>query len=304
LKKQYRYPLNRNNHRNLPADFQGHIYIWDIDKTYLNTNFSRLRDLVSIAMETALDKRSIPGAATLLRELRRGTGQTIQQNPIYFISASPPQIRASLEKKMTIDGVEFDGITLKDQLQHIKQGKWQKIKKQIGFKLSALLLYNLEFPLGAVQWLFGDDSEDDVVIYDLYSRILSGKMGEKDNLDQTLKQLGVEADEREYILSLAQKTKGGKVGGIFIHLATDSDPEKFSQYGSRVTATTNYLQTALKLFSLKILTRPGLSKIIKDLHSAWGYSSEQMAAISSQAVARKMALPSVLELVKEELDAL
>ena len=48
-----------------------HVYRWDLDKTYLKTDFDTLRDLVRSAFERAEAKRAVPGAAALLRELRQ-----------------------------------------------------------------------------------------------------------------------------------------------------------------------------------------------------------------------------------------
>ena len=42
---------------------------WDLDKTYLRTDFDTLRDLVRTAIERPDQKRTVPGAASLLREL-------------------------------------------------------------------------------------------------------------------------------------------------------------------------------------------------------------------------------------------
>ena len=51
-----------------------HISRWDLDKTYLRTEFDTVRDLVRTAFERADEKRTNPGAATLLREMARAGG--------------------------------------------------------------------------------------------------------------------------------------------------------------------------------------------------------------------------------------
>ena len=40
---------------------------WDLDKTYLRTDFDTVRDLVRTAIERPDQKRTVPGAATLMR---------------------------------------------------------------------------------------------------------------------------------------------------------------------------------------------------------------------------------------------
>ena len=44
------------------------IFRWDLDKTYLQTDFDSVRALLRTAFEGAEAKRTVPGAATLLRE--------------------------------------------------------------------------------------------------------------------------------------------------------------------------------------------------------------------------------------------
>ena len=46
-----------------------HVYRWDLDKTYLDTRFEKLSELVRIPFQGAEDKVNIPGSAALLREL-------------------------------------------------------------------------------------------------------------------------------------------------------------------------------------------------------------------------------------------
>ena len=94
-KAPYRYPLDRSNERVFPEGWRGRIYIWDIDKTYLATEIHSLRGLLAVPFEFAIDKRNVAGTGALLRALRRGVaapGLTIA-NPLYFVSASPPQLR-------------------------------------------------------------------------------------------------------------------------------------------------------------------------------------------------------------------
>src|SRR2546422_2460953 len=85
-----------------------HVYRWDLDKTYLKTEFDTVRDLMRSAFERAESKHAVPGAAALLRELRKGVGARI-----CFISGSPRQMRRVLTRKLQLDGVEFDEFILK-----------------------------------------------------------------------------------------------------------------------------------------------------------------------------------------------
>ena len=66
-----------------------HVYRWDLDKTYLDTDFQSFRGLVRTATEPAHKKRALPGAAVLMRALGRRAG-----NRITVVSGSPAMIVA------------------------------------------------------------------------------------------------------------------------------------------------------------------------------------------------------------------
>ena len=61
------YPLQVHDHRSLPDGYSGPVFIWDIDKTYLSTQFSSLRGLGRIPLEFAVDKQAIAGMPEVLR---------------------------------------------------------------------------------------------------------------------------------------------------------------------------------------------------------------------------------------------
>ena len=72
-----------------------HVFRWDLDKTYLRTEFDSFRDLIKSAIETAADKKAYPGAASLLRALRAGDGHRI-----CIVSGSPSQMKTVLAAKL------------------------------------------------------------------------------------------------------------------------------------------------------------------------------------------------------------
>ena len=76
-----------------------HIFRWDLDKTYLRTEFDTVRDLVRSAFESATDKQAYPGAAALLRALKRSA-----DHRICIVSGSPSQMRQVLAAKLALDG--------------------------------------------------------------------------------------------------------------------------------------------------------------------------------------------------------
>src|SRR5262245_6649656 len=106
---------------------------WDLDKTYLRTDFDTVADLVRTAIERPDLKRSVPGAAALLRELGQSGAR------IHILSGSPRQMRRNLEEKLRIDRVRWDELTLKPNLQNLMKLRLRALRDQLGYKLPLLL---------------------------------------------------------------------------------------------------------------------------------------------------------------------
>src|SRR3954469_24516502 len=106
---------------------------WDLDKTYLRTEFATLRDLWKTAFERPEQKRTVPGAATLMREIA-ATGASI-----HILSGSPEQLRRRLEEKLRLDGARWDTFTLKPNLRNVLRLRFRAVRDQLGYKLPALL---------------------------------------------------------------------------------------------------------------------------------------------------------------------
>lgn len=243
------YPLIVHDYRTLPGEFDGPVFIWDVDKTYLTTPFSSLRGLLRIPMEFAVDKRAVPGMPEILRGLRRGPGPGFACSPLYFVTASPPLLRGVLEQKMLLDGVEHDGITFKDWGRILKQGRPRRLREQMGFKICALLEGRLRRPLAA-EYLFGDDVEQDAEAFHIYARMIHGELSVCE-ADTTMACAGVSKADRQAALALIDRLplERGRVKGIFIHLERRTPPEKFLHYGKIVVPVKSAFQLGLALYA-------------------------------------------------------
>src|SRR3954468_317548 len=143
---------------------------WDLDKTYLRTEFTTLRDLWKTAFERPEQKRTVPGASTLLREIA-ATGASV-----HILSGSPEQLRAKLEQKLRLDGARWDTFTLKPNLRNVLRLRFRAVRDQVGYKLPALLharaSLNASGNLDTVplhEILVGDDAESDALVYSIYA---------------------------------------------------------------------------------------------------------------------------------------
>lgn len=257
------------------------VYRWDLDKTYLRTEFDTVRDLLRTAFESASQKRTVPGAAALLREIR-----STDPLGIYIVSGSPEQLRRVLEAKLRLDGVRWDGFVLKPQLSNILRGKFRFIKDQVGYKLSVLLESRGGLPPDIDELMFGDDAEADAFIYSIYSDLCAGKV-ELNVLERVLVDAGVYEDDLPRILELAEVAPRHDAGRrIFIHLDRVSSPEAFSAFGRQVVPFYNYLQPALVLLELGAVTASGVLRVAAELVLGHGFTGDALAASYTDLAAR------------------
>lgn len=253
------------------------IFRWDLDKTYLRTEFESLRKLVLIPFEAATEKVHLPGVPQLMGGLRRAALARGDRPFVFFLSASPPQIGAEIRKKLALDGIEYDGIVFKDQWRNLVRGRFRSIREQVGYKLGELLRGRRDGPRTR-EVLFGDDWESDPVIYSLYADVLAGRLG-GDRLAGLLDRLGVERDAVHRIDRLAREIAGDGPGEgvlrIYINLERRSPPSRFKAFGPRLVPAFNYFQTALSLYEVGVLDAVGLGEIAGALHER-GWSGERL----------------------------
>lgn len=227
------FPMVRKLQRSLPPDYVGPAYIWDIDKTWLDTRFSQLKGMLKIPFEFAVDKQALPGTTNLLHALRQGPSER-EHRPLYFITASPPFIRKAIERKMLIDGIEFDGITYKDQVEVFRRREFGSLKEHTAFKLGALLLLARGFPIGTQVYMFGDDAERDALLYCMFADICAGRLrGEA--LVRAQVGMGALQHYAEEVASLAEEMPARElVRGIHIHMVCEPDGGRIREYGANV----------------------------------------------------------------------
>ncbi len=221
---------------------------WDLDKTYLRTEFSTLRDLIKTAFERPEQKRTVPGASTLLREIA-ATGASV-----HILSGSPEQLRARLEEKLRLDGARWDTFTLKPNLRNVLRLRFRAVRDQLGYKLPALLAARAKLPAqrspdGSLlkEVLIGDDAESDALVYALYADVIAGAV-----VDSELEDILTRADAYKDAIADAIRyariiDKGDAVDRILIHLDRNSPPSDFAPYGPLVVPFYNYLQAAFVL---------------------------------------------------------
>lgn len=247
---------------------------WDLDKTYLRTEFDTLKDLITTFRQKAEDKVAVAGAAALLRALLDPRERTHRR--VTFISGSPRQMRKVLTRKLALDGVEPDMFILKPNLENLLRGRFRALRGQVGYKLKALLLSHMAAE-HVDEYLFGDDAEQDAFIYSLYADIVAGRV-DAVALAAILSTAKVYRPDVDEIMAHHRQLfgAGDVVRRIFIHLERRSPLDRFAPYGGRVVAVYNYFQGAVVLFEAGALEARGLLGVTEAMESQ-GYTPERLA---------------------------
>lgn len=254
------------------------VFIWDLDKTYLDTKFETLKGLYQTALEKAFQKRNVPGTGALVRALRNSWQHEHSGSadfPIYFITASFPQMEKKIHEKLNLDGIYPYGIFFKDNLKNITPRRLWRLTHQIGYKLQALLQLRLHLNNDVRQILWGDDSEADAVIYSLYSDICARRMDERE-LRIVLKSFRVVGNQMETILRLQNDIhEHDPVEKIYINLAADTDAEYYAKFGRRILPTYNTFQTAIDLYQDGRLKLVQVVRVAQDMMHNFGFTKEE-----------------------------
>lgn len=267
------------------------VYRWDLDKTYLLSEFETLREMVRIPFERAEDKIAAPGVAALIRGLRTGALARGRSVRVYFLSASPPQIGRAIRRKLELDGILPDAIVFKDQLQRLFRGKFRHLREQVGYKLTELLKARRAEPPAAREYLFGDDWESDPLIYSLYADVVAGRVAPA-ALGELLQAARVDRPLIDQACALAGGLPHAEaVARIFINLERPTPPAQLRPYGPRLVPSFNYFQTAACLYAEAVLSETGVAGVARALLEESSFAPRQLVN-SLDDVVRRGHLPA------------
>lgn len=276
------------------------VYIWDLDKTYLDTSIDSFRGLARTIFEKAFTKKNVPGTSGLIRSLSRYRKSQSDEAffPLYFVSASPPQMESKVYEKFVLDEIQPLGMFYKDNLRNLAPKRLLFLKKQVGYKVQSLLQLRQILPKNVRMICFGDDSESDATIYNLFSDICARRQTETE-LTQLLEDLGVTHAQIDEILRLQLTIPiQDPVEKIYINLATDTDPEYYLKYGRRTLPTYNTFQVALDLVQDQRLSLVELGLIFDELTQTYEFTSEQLILTFEDLIRRRVLGLSSFEMIK------
>lgn len=266
------------------------VYVWDLDKTYLDTHWQSLKDLFRVSFTDNFHRKNVPGTGTMVSALKHSWGQRKGEGlfPIFFITASPPQMEKKIREKLESDNILPLGIFFKDNLKNLWPGRFWKLSQHVGYKVSALLYLRTLLKENVTQVLWGDDSETDAIIYSLYSDICSRRLA-GDDTEKVLKNFQVTNEQLARIDSaLAQIPVYDPVEKIYINLAIDTDPEYYLKFGRRMIPSYNALQIALDLFQDQRLGVEHVLQVGNDLRINYSYTVDELQSSFDELIRRQV----------------
>ncbi len=292
----YRQQKNKSNS-------QSEVYVWDLDKTYLDTTIDSFKGLFATIFEKSFSKKNIAGATELIKSLARYRKKNFSENEflLYFVSASPPQMESKIYEKFQLDEIFPTAMFYKDNLKNLRPSKFVFLKKQVGYKLQALMQLRMQLSVDVRMLCFGDDSESDVMIYNLFSDVCARRFTQN-ALIKLLEKLGVtdlQIDEIIRMQSLAPVQD--PVEKIYINLATDTDASYYTKFGRRTLATYDSFQIALDLVQDQRLSLEELGSIITEMQTKYNISTAQMTKSFEDLTRRRVMGLSTFEMIKNYL---
>jgi hypothetical protein len=274
-----------------------HVYRWDLDRTYLETEIHSLRGLVRAALEDASTKRTVPGAAALIR----GLCLVDPAAEVRILSGSPTQMREVLLQKLALDGVRVDRLILKDNLGNLRRGRLRAVRGQVGFKLPHLLEDRADVPKSATETLFGDDSESDALIYAAYAAWLGGEL-KIDDLVRILDAGGAYPDMVDRAVAAARRVaQSDAVDGIFIRVDRGVPIRVYRNLGPRVRPVFAWFQAAMVLWGRGVLSDEGLVEVSASVATHQAIEglvgdAVRRALVTRETVERMLELPAFEEI--------
>ena len=264
-----------------------HVYRWDLDKTYLQTDIDSMRGLMRSAVESASEKRNVPGSAALVRSLTRFDDKA----RVVILSGSPTQMRDVIEEKLALDGVRFDELVLKDNLRNIRRGRFRAVRNQVGYKLPNLLQMRMGTGKHVRETLFGDDSEVDALIYCLYADAVADRVSESE-LARVMESAGAYPDTvKSAVASLRRTARVDAVEDAFIHVGRGVSLNDFSLLGPLVTPIFSWFQAAVLLWKRERLGIAGVEDVVRAVDAQVALGEVAVASWLQDLVRRRLIEP-------------
>lgn len=269
------------------ASSGGQHVVCDIDKTYLETDFESLTRMARIAFEDATDKITVAGAPEVLSYARWGfldrrlEPQDSYPYHLHFVSSSPPQLRAVLGEKLTIDGLDWSSDTFKNQAYNLRMRRMDLLRQHIGYKSLAILNLIARAGEGSVFWMIGDNAESDPFIYLGIKLFVEGRIDGQD-YGAYLRSGGLEDSVCDTLVALAKTLPKAEVARILIRCLPGYDNVGAKPWTDVICYFSDYFEAMLQLIDDDLLPQILLPDLVRRFHNRYGLDVQDMVGRAVQ----------------------
>ena len=276
---------SRRREPQAPVAGQRHI-VCDIDKTYLETEFESLVRMARIAFEAAADKVTVTGASDVLMASRwgdvsaplpPGSAAGAWPRPLHFVSSSPPQLRAVLEEKLMLDGLDWSSDTFKDQAYNIRMRRMDLLRQHVAYKSLAILRLVMAAGAGTRFCMIGDNAESDAFVYVGIKLLLDGQL-DPAGYGAYLEAAGVEAGVALDLLREVEIPDGAAVDVILIRNVPGYNFVRMEPLTDPVQTFDNFYQAALLLIAHGVIAPGVLFDLTRKFHNRHGMARHYLKA--------------------------
>lgn len=263
--------------------------VCDIDKTYLETEFESFVRMARIAFEAAADKVTVAGASDVLLAARWGDltapfasgvvgeAQTAWPRPLHFVSSSPPQLRAVLEEKLMMDGLDWSSDTFKDQAYNLRMRRMDLLRQHVGYKSLAILRLVVAAGENARFCLIGDNAESDGYVYCGIKLFVEGRLGAT-AYRAYLEAAGVEPQAAQDLVAEIVIPTGAAVDAILIRNVPGYAFQREAPLTDPVQTFDNFYQAGLLLGVHGIIPPEALWELTRKFLNRHGLSRNYLVA--------------------------
>lgn len=250
--------------------------VCDIDKTYLETSFENHLQMIKIAFEDAKDKITVSGAAAFLTASRWGHPFSTDfasfqaPRPLHFVSASPPQLRATLEEKLVSDGLDWSSDSFKNQVYNLRKGRLNLLRHHVAYKTGTILSLMKKAPPKSSFLLIGDNAEFDSFIYLGIALYLEGHLNQSEYLEYLLAG-GVADDVAKDLASIIAEKPDCKVMGIYIREAPGYQFISHASLTEPIFLFNNYFEALVNAVGQGLVDLGALPEMTRWFHNELSY---------------------------------
>jgi hypothetical protein len=260
-----------------PCAVGGWQLLCDIDKTYLETEFESVARLVRIAFESATAKVTVAGASDVLLAARWGDPAVSRPPlPLHFVSSSPPQMRAVLEEKLALDGLDWDSDTFKDQAYNLRMGRMDLLKQHVAYKSLAIVRLVASGGAGACFAMLGDNAESDAYIYVGVKLAVEGRLS-RAGYGEWLQIAGVDDVAAARVAEALPETGRAKVGAILIRNVPGYALVREAPLTDAVLTFDDFFGAALLLVAAKVIPPSRIWPLARAFHNRHGLRAGDVA---------------------------